>query len=132
MLQARLNGPSPGLPFLKFGRNNLALSGDGTTLVVGDFEESSVGAGVFERPEPSGARSGGAYVFRRSGESWNLKSLVKASNPDENDQFGVPLAVSGTGNTFAISARVERSAASGINGEQSDNSLLAAGAVYLY
>jgi hypothetical protein len=132
VLQARLNQPSPGAPFPRFGRHNLALSGNGRTLVVGDFEESSVGAGVLEWPEPSGVRSGGAYVFRRSGESWSLKSVVKASNPDEHDQFGVPLAVSGMGNTIAISARVESSAASGINGEQSDNSLHAAGAVYLY
>jgi trimeric autotransporter adhesin len=132
MLQARLNEAAPNTPFPVFGRNNVVLSGDGRTLVVGDFDESSGGAGVLEGPEPAGVRSGGAYVFRRSGEIWNLKSLVKASNPDSGDGFGVPLAVSGTGNTIAISARGESSAATGINGEQSDNSLPAAGAVYLY
>jgi hypothetical protein len=132
-LHSRLTEATPNVPFYKFGPGNVVLSGDGKTLVVGDFQEASAGTGILEMPSPiTGPQAGGAFVFRRSNDSWNFRALIKAPNPDSGDQFGVPLAVSIKGTTIAIAARVESSAAEGIGGDQGDNSLSAAGAVYLY
>jgi hypothetical protein len=55
----------------------------------------------------------------------------KASNTDVSDLFGEAVALSADGNTLAVGVD-EDSAATGINGDQSDNSSSSAGAVYLY
>src|SRR5262245_52221852 len=47
---------------------------------------------------------------------------IKASNPSERAQFGDAVALSGDGNTLAVGARAESSAAAGINGNQADTS----------
>jgi hypothetical protein len=76
------------------------------------------------------AESGAAYVFTRSGSTWSQQSYLKASNTGANDYFGIALAVSG--DTVVIAARNEDSAATGVNGDQSDNSAVDAGAVYVF
>lgn len=55
-------------------------------------------------------------------------AYLKASNPDEDDQLGsgdplkgLTVALSRDGTTLAMAAPHEDSAATGINGEQSDN-----------
>lgn len=48
------------------------------------------------------------------------------------DQFGYSVALSGDGATMAVRARLENSAATGVGGDQSDNSATNSGAVYLY
>src|SRR4051812_17326088 len=76
-----------------------------------------------------------------SGQSVPLKqtAYLKASNPHMGDRFGDggPLdghavALSGDGNTLAVGAPSESSAAKGINGNQNDTSLYGAGAVYVF
>ena len=57
---------------------------------------------------------------------------IKASNPGRIDQFGSAVSLSGDGNTLAVGARLESSSATGINGDQSDNSAEYAGAVYIF
>ncbi|MFL6623432.1 MAG: hypothetical protein ACJ8J7_14795 [Sulfurifustaceae bacterium] len=56
----------------------------------------------------------------------------KASNTDALDNFGTAIAISADGTTMAISAVQEKSSATGINGDQADNSVNAAGAVYVF
>ncbi len=56
----------------------------------------------------------------------------KASNTDAGDAFGWSVALSGDGNTLAVGAPFETSSALGIDGNQADNSLSNAGAVYVY
>jgi hypothetical protein len=56
---------------------------------------------------------------------------VKASNTGTNDNFGEP-ALSADGNTIAVGALWETSIATGINGNQANNSGSGCGAVYLY
>ncbi|GGX74813.1 FG-GAP repeat protein [Saccharospirillum salsuginis] len=56
----------------------------------------------------------------------------KASNTGQSDNFGNSIAISGDGSTMAVGARMEQSSAQGINGDQSDNTLTGAGAVYIY
>ena len=121
----------------------LALSGDGNTLAVGATLEDSGARGV-DPPPPAGsggpggqadnsAESAGAvYVFARAGTTWRQQAYIKASNADAGDQFGWSLAFSNDGSTLAIGAQSEGSAATGINGNQEDNSAADAGAAYVF
>mgnify|MGYP001612493600 CR=1 FL=1 len=61
-------------------------------------------------------------------ESWT----VKASNTGSGDRFGYSVALSPDGSTLAVSAYFEGSAATGIAGNQADNTSLQSGAIYLY
>lgn len=113
--------------------NVLFLSSDGNTLAVGVGNEDSFSTGVNGNGSDNSAlESGAVYVFTRSGATWSQQAYVKASNTDAGDLFGVTVALSGDGNTLAVGARAEDSAATGINGTQSDNSALSAGAAYVF
>ena len=57
---------------------------------------------------------------------------LKASNTDPDDHFGREVTLSDDGLTLAVSAEHESSAASGVNGDQADNSSLNSGAVYIF
>jgi hypothetical protein len=56
----------------------------------------------------------------------------KASNADAGDRFGRGIALSADGTTLAVSAPGEDSAATGVNGNQADNSSADSGAVYVF
>ena len=60
------------------------------------------------------------------------EAYIKASNTDVMDQFSQSMALSGDGNTLAVGAFGARSAATGVNGDQADNSASVAGAVYVF
>ena len=64
---------------------------------------------------------------------------LKASNPGEDDRLGVgnpligvTMAMSADGNTLAVSAPYEGSGATGVNGNQQDESAWDSGAVYVF
>ncbi len=108
---------------------SVAISGD--TLVVGAFREDSAATGVNgNQNDNSASDAGAAYVFVRSGTSWSQQAYLKASNTNAGDNFGNPVAI--YGGTIVVSAPLEDSAATGINGNQSDNSASGAGAVYVF
>jgi FG-GAP repeat protein len=111
----------------------VALSADGSVLAVGANREGSAASGVGgDQSDNSKAAVGAAYVFTRSGSTWNQQAYIKASNPDWFDQFATTIALSGDGTTLAVGTTEEPSAATGINGDQSDNSAASAGAVYVF
>ena len=128
------------------GRNDMfglsvALSRDGSTIVVAAPWESSASSGVNGREDDDSLPQAGAvYVFARAGETWSQQAYLKASNTGrkgegddiEGDQFGYSIAVSGDGNTIAVGAISEDSTAKGVNGPQGDDSASSAGAVYLF
>jgi len=72
------------------------------------------------------------YVFSRNGTTWSQQAYVKASNTGLFDLFGESVSVAADGNSLAVGAAFESSNATGINGNQADNSASSAGAVYLY
>ena len=110
----------------------VSLSADGNTLVATAIGDTSAATGINGDPFEGFARAAGAvYVFVRNNEVWQQQAYIKASNTDANDRFGNSSALSADGNTLAIGAN-EKSAAKGINGDQSDNSLRISGAVYLF
>jgi hypothetical protein len=65
--------------------------------------------------------------------TWLPKSIayIKASNTGKDYQFGSAIALSADGNTLAVSATEEDSAAKGVNGVSKDRAELS-GAVYVY
>jgi hypothetical protein len=109
-----------------------ALSGDGNTLAIGAPHESSGAKGVNGKPTGEAYGSGAVYVFVRNGASWVQQAYVKASNPQMSAEFGHAVVLSADGNTMAVSAYWEASKATGINGDQSDESIPQAGAVYVF
>src|SRR5688572_20518266 len=56
----------------------------------------------------------------------------KSSNPNVSDLFGTSISLSADGRTLASGAIAESSSASGVNGDQADNSLFSAGAAYVF
>jgi hypothetical protein len=112
---------------------SIALSADGNTLAVGADGEDSAATGIGgNQADDSAFLAGAAYVFTRAGSTWSQQSYVKASNTDVLDLFGTSVSLSTDGNTLAVGAINEASAATGINGNQADNSATVAGAVYVF
>lgn len=112
---------------------SVALAGDGNTLAVGAIGEDSNAPGIGgNQLDNSMSFAGAVYVFARVGVVWTQQAYVKASNPDASDYFGIPVALSADGNTMAVSAGYERSNATGVGGDQSNNTLGFAGAVYVF
>jgi FG-GAP repeat len=108
---------------------SLAVSGD--TVVVGANYEDSKTTGISgDQSDNNAPASGAAYVFVRSGATWNQQAYLKASNTEAEDDFGYSVAVSG--DTVVVAANYESSNATGINGDQSDNNALFSGAAYVF
>jgi len=115
-----------------FGRF-VSLSADGSTLAVGVIRESSAATGINgDQADNSVASSGAAYVFARTSGQWQQQAYIKASNPGADDNFGRSISLSADGNTLAVGAIGESSAATGINGDQTDNSVASSGAAYVF
>jgi trimeric autotransporter adhesin len=111
----------------------VALSGDGTTLAVGAPHEASGAKGVNgNQRDNSVSEAGAVYVYTRAGSGWTQQAYLKASNPQMSAGFGHYVALSDDGSTLAVSAHWESSAAKGINGNQQDESIPQAGAVYVF
>jgi hypothetical protein len=111
----------------------VAISADGNTLAVMAQSEASAAMGVNGNEADNSAYGAGAvYVFIRRGVTWQQQAYVKASNTDEEDLFGSAVALSADGNTLAVGAWGEASAAQGINGDDTDNSMDDSGAVYIF
>jgi hypothetical protein len=123
-VKASITGENDG-----FG-GSVAFSGD--TLVVGASGEDSGATGINgDQSDNSSRESGAVYVFRRTDGPWSgEEAYIKASNTGELDRFGVSVAISG--DTLVVGADREDSGATGINGDQSDNSSTDSGAVYVF
>ncbi|HET9473618.1 MAG TPA: FG-GAP repeat protein, partial [Steroidobacteraceae bacterium] len=57
---------------------------------------------------------------------------LKASNTDPGDEFGRTVTLSADGYTLAVGAFLEASNATGVNGDQANNSSPGSGAVYVF
>ena len=83
-------------------------------------------AHVAARPA-SGTVGRGSFA---GSEPIEQQAYLKASNTDAFDEFGSSVAISG--DTVVIGAPFERSNATGVNGNQADNSAPGAGAAYVF
>ncbi len=110
----------------------VALSADGNTLAVAAGEDSNATGINGDQNNNLALRSGAVYVFRFDGAAWSQQAYVKASNTEADDRFGLPVSLSADGNILAVGASDEDSNATGINGNQNDNSALGSGAAYVF
>lgn len=116
-----------------FGGNrfgwSIALSGD--TLAVGAIGDRSAATGVNgDDSDTSAPASGAVFVFVRAGTGWSQQAYLKASNTETSDQFGWSTALDG--HTLVVGAPTEDSAATGIDGDGSDNGANFSGAAYVF
>ena len=129
-LQARLDVPSPGPQYDMFG-TSVALEGD--TLVVGaPSDDRGATSGPPELPFNT-EESGAVYLFGRTGSTWAQTAFLKAPAPWRGDHFGQRVALSG--DSVAVGAPGDTSAASGVNGPPSpkyNSSEGPSGAVYVF
>jgi hypothetical protein len=109
-----------------------AVALDGDTLAVGAWFEESAAIGVNgDQGDNSADFSGAVYVFTRdAADAWSQQAYIKASNTEAMDEFGWSVSLSG--DTLAVGARAEASAATGINGDQNDNNAGVSGAAYVF
>ncbi len=128
--QAYLKASNPGQSD-EFGE---AVAIEGDTIVVGAYGEDGsywgVNPGPVAEADNNAPSSGAAYIFVRNGDYWSQQAYLKASNANMDDQFGRSVAVSG--NTVLVGARLEDSNATGVNGNQSNNTQPDAGAAYVF
>jgi len=127
--QAYLKASNPDL--YDFFGTSLALSADGNTLAAGSQEDSAATGINGDQTDNSASAAGAVYVFKRTGTSWAQRAYVKASNTEAGVLFGSAVALSADGGTLAVGSG-DDSAATGIGSDQTDNSAISAGAVYLY
>jgi hypothetical protein len=112
-----------------FFGSSIALSGD--RVVVGAVVEDSCTTGINgDQANNACAASGAAYVFTRIGGIWSQLAYLKASNTGTGDQFGWSVTLSG--DTVVVGAIEEDSNATGVNGDQADNSTSGSGAAYVF
>jgi len=138
--QAYLKASNPGQSF-RFG-HHISLSQDGNTLAVSAHFEASDAKGINgNQNDKSIPQAGAVYVFTRTGNTWTQQAYLKASNTgekstpdhaDEGDQFGFSVVLSADGNNLAVGAISEDSKATGVNGDQADNTQQSSGAVYVF
>ncbi|HEX7480723.1 MAG TPA: hypothetical protein VF331_23180 [Polyangiales bacterium] len=107
---------------------SVAISGD--TIVTGAANDSSSAVGVNGTGPETAANSGAAFVYVRNGAGWAQQAYVKASHPGGGDELGTSVAISG--DTMVIGAPGEASAATGIGGNELDDSMDQSGAAYVF
>lgn len=96
---------------------SVALSADGSTLAVGARHEDSSGA---SQANNTTSNSGAAYVFTRAGTGWTQQAYLKAQFPNDNDNFGSSIGLSGDGNMLIVGA------------PQADSPLVDQGAAFVF
>ncbi len=126
--QAQLKASNPDSSD-QFG-SSVAIDGD--TLVVSATGEDSNTRGINGEQQNNDANaSGAAYVFQRSGDTWQQQAYLKASNTDAGDEFGISVDIDG--DTVAIGGWYESSFATGIDGDQGNHANGDySGAVYVF
>ncbi|MCB1627626.1 MAG: FG-GAP repeat protein, partial [Xanthomonadales bacterium] len=111
-----------------------AVAIEGFTVIAGAPGEDSDATGINGDQANNGAgNSGAVYIFTRSEllvGDWSQQAYLKASNSGAGDAFGHALAISGE--SLVVGAIGEASNATGVNGNQSDNSAVNSGAAYVY
>ena len=119
---------SNALPLARFG-TSVAIWED--TIVVGATGEASSATGVNgDQNNQTMSGAGAVYVFVRQGATWTQEAYLKASNTEASDAFGISVAIHT--DTVVVGADEEDSNASGVNGDQTDNSAVRSGAAYVF
>ena len=95
----------------QFG-GSVAMSSNGSRILVGALRESSGSAAAFDSAMP---QSGAAYRFDRSGAEWRFTSFLKSPRPEMGAGFGYRGAITDAGEAF-VSAPREDGSSTGVGG----------------
>lgn len=107
---------------------SVAVSGD--TIAIGATGDDAPFGGTGDQFNRLTEDSGAVYIYTRSGSTWSQQAYIKASNADKEDYFGSVIDLEG--DTLVVGVSNEDSNATGINGNQADNSSPKSGAVYVF
>ena len=119
----------PGLSGMGSFGGPVAICGD--TVVVGvDGESSAPAAAGGQSGDEGELMAGAVHVFVRHGGEWSRQARLEASNARYKLHFGTSVAISG--DTLIVGAIGDNSAAGGVNGDETDDSVVAAGAAYVF
>ena len=107
-----------------FDRNKTTIYGAGVDI---DGDYAVVGS-YYNHLDESGSdslfRAGAAYVYKRDGSTWSLEQKLVASDREEDDRFGVDVAICGE----YIIAGANRED----DGEDGDEELSSSGSAYIF
>lgn len=120
----------------RFG-SAIALSGDGTTLAVLSFGESTQAFGLLGTANDETApNSGAVYLYRNPGTGWTTGTVLKALNRGTGDAWTSPytpaLAVDADGRTVAVGFDGDDSGATGVGGSPASTTAGDSGAVTVW
>lgn len=111
---------------------DVSMSRDGTKFAIGAPGEASGSMGINNvQSDNSKVDSGAVYVFSNTAGVPKQEFYVKASNTDQNDQFGFSVTLNNDGGVMGVGAYQE-AADTKVNGDQLNNSAVEAGAVYIF
>lgn len=111
---------------------SVALSGDGNTLAVGSLGDRSNSA--TDPADSSLDQAGSVHTYTRSTNVWAQQAYLKSHAPQNNDTYGVSVALSFDGRTLAVGMHGDDSSHTGsfavspIDNDLRSNS----GAAYVY
>ena len=121
------------------GSNSLTVTPtavSGTITVNGTTVPSGTASGSLSLPSGNSTITvavtgpGGTTTYTITAHQLAQEAYVKASNTGASDRFGSSVALSG--DTLAVGAYLEDSNATGIGGNQTNDSAVDSGAVYLF
>jgi hypothetical protein len=110
---------------------SLAISGDGSRMIVGAEEEDSGSSGINGDQSDTATSAGAAYLFQRTAGVWAQEAYVKPLVPSANSRFGHEVAMSGDGLVFVVSATMEDTNGTGLGG-RSTGTARDSGAAYVF
>lgn len=116
-----LSNSSSSMACLEFYPSSSASSTSSTSTSRSSTSSSS-NSSASTSSYTGGSGSGAVYTFRKGANGWTEDAHIKASNANQYDAFGASIALSTDGTTMAVGALNENSIATGINGDQADNS----------
>lgn len=87
----------------RFG-SAVAISSDGTTLVIGAPGEASQRPLASDPEDDTQPDAGAAYVFRRKETGWAQEAFLKGNTAGRGDRFGAAAAVSADGRRIVVGA----------------------------
>ena len=128
--QAYLKSTNPDLDD-EFG-SAVTISSLGSNIVISAAREDGSAVGIDGVVDEAAIESGAVYTFSQVDGDWVTGAYIKAPNTDAQDAFGGALALNADGTVLVVGAAQEQSNSRGIDGDQADNSLDAAGAAYVY
>ena len=123
--QAYLKASNTGLGDA-FG-TSVGIAGD--TVFVGAPGEDGSGTGMNPQSTEGAADAGAAYIFARTGSSWNAQAYLKPSNPGPGDAFGG--AVAASWRTLVVGAAGEDGSGTGLD-PAPDEGAPSSGAAYVF